>query len=53
MAPVSDAMRAQMDNDRKFYPTATSGHQENSGLNGLYLASTTLSGDGTVQAARQ
>ncbi|EEP77393.1 RfeC protein [Uncinocarpus reesii 1704] len=47
MAPVSDAMRAQMDNDRKFYPAATSGTQESSGLNGLYLASTSLGGDGT------
>ncbi|EFW15945.1 C2H2 transcription factor [Coccidioides posadasii str. Silveira] len=52
MAPVSDAMRAQMDNDRKFYPTATSGHQENSGLNGLYLASTTLSGDVSLQKGK-
>lgn len=48
MAPVSDAMRAQMDNERKYYPAASSGqHQENGGLNGLYLASTGMSGDGT------
>ncbi|WEW59741.1 hypothetical protein PRK78_005221 [Emydomyces testavorans] len=47
MTPVSEAMRAHLDSDRKFYPPATSGQQESGGLNGLYLASTSLSGDGT------
>ena len=49
--PVNDAptMHGQVENpDRKYYPAATSGNQENSGLNGLYLASTSLGGDGTL-----
>ncbi|EEH04005.1 conserved hypothetical protein [Histoplasma capsulatum G186AR] len=52
VAPVPDSMHPQVETDRKFYPTATSGQPEG-GLNGLYLASTSLGGDGTVQPARQ
>lgn len=46
MTPVNDAMHAHVDADRKYYPATTAGQQENGGLNGLYLASTSLSGDG-------
>ncbi|EZF23838.1 hypothetical protein H112_03544 [Trichophyton rubrum D6] len=53
MTPVNDGMHAHVDADRKYYPATTAGQQENGGLNGLYLASTSLSGDGTVQPARQ
>ncbi|KKZ66646.1 hypothetical protein EMCG_00209 [[Emmonsia] crescens] len=47
VAPVPDSMHSQVDTDRKFYPAATSGQPEG-GLNGLYLASTSLGGDGTL-----
>ena len=56
MAPqqVNEAppMHGQVENpDRKYYPAVTSGHhQENSGLNGLYLASTSLGGDGMLSS---
>jgi hypothetical protein len=52
MAPGHEPIHSHVDPDRKFYPTTTAGHQDN-GLNGLYLASTSLSGDGSVQPARQ
>jgi hypothetical protein len=45
MAPAHEPIHSQVDPDRKFYPTTTAGHQDG-GLNGLYLASTSLSGDG-------
>ncbi|KAJ6179597.1 hypothetical protein N7519_010058 [Penicillium mononematosum] len=45
-----EPIHAPVDHDRKFYPASTG---PESGMNGLYLASTTLSGDGTVQPARQ
>jgi hypothetical protein len=49
MAPGNENMHSQVENaDRKYYPAATSSHQENGGLNGLYLASTSLGGDGTL-----
>ncbi|KAL4965595.1 uncharacterized protein BDV14DRAFT_53031 [Aspergillus stella-maris] len=46
-----EPIQAHVDNERKYYPTTTAGAQEG-GMNGLYLAST-MSGDGTVQPARQ
>ncbi|KAK2746663.1 hypothetical protein FQN57_003007 [Myotisia sp. PD_48] len=46
--PGSDPMHAHVETDRKFYPPATAAQQENSGLNGLYLASTSLSGEGKL-----
>lgn len=46
MASGQDSIHAHVDADRKYYP-ATTGPQEGAGMNGLYLASTTLSGDGT------
>ncbi|PGH27041.1 hypothetical protein AJ80_01226 [Polytolypa hystricis UAMH7299] len=57
VAPVADSMHAQVEAaDRKFYPT-TSGQQQQQqqqqqegGLNGLYLASTSLGGDGTLDS---
>ncbi|OJD10449.1 hypothetical protein AJ78_08548 [Emergomyces pasteurianus Ep9510] len=49
VAPVPESMHPQVDTDRKFYPAATSGQPE-SGLNGLYLASTSLGGDGTLDS---
>lgn len=51
MTPVNDGMQAQVDGDRKFYPASTGGQQqqESGGLNGLYLASTSLGGDGTFR----
>ncbi|KAJ5081707.1 hypothetical protein NUU61_009971 [Penicillium alfredii] len=52
MAAGQEPIHAPVDADRKFYPATTAGGPE-SGMNGLYLASTTLSGDGTVQPARQ
>ncbi|KAJ5907562.1 hypothetical protein N7495_000244 [Penicillium taxi] len=52
MASGQESIHAPVDADRKFYPATTAGGPE-SGMNGLYLASTTLSGDGTVQPARQ
>ncbi|BCS08706.1 hypothetical protein ALUC_21076A [Aspergillus luchuensis] len=52
MASGQEPIHAHVDTERKFYPTTTAGPQEG-GMNGLYLASTTLSGDGTVQPARQ
>ena len=45
--PVHDPIHTQVDTERKFYPATTSGHQEG-GLNGLYLASASLGGDGTL-----
>ncbi|KAJ5607946.1 hypothetical protein N7537_004565 [Penicillium hordei] len=50
MAAGQEPIHAPVDHDRKFYPASTG---PESGMNGLYLASTTLSGDGTVQSARQ
>ncbi|KAF3389053.1 hypothetical protein F1880_003365 [Penicillium rolfsii] len=52
MATGQESIHAPVDADRKFYPATTAGGPE-SGMNGLYLASTTMGGDGTVQAARQ
>ncbi|KAJ5543672.1 hypothetical protein N7504_011064 [Penicillium tannophilum] len=52
MATGQESIHAPVDADRKFYPATTAGGPE-SGMNGLYLASTTMSGDGTVQPARQ
>lgn len=46
MASGQEPIHAHVDADRKFYPAST-GPQEGGGMNGLYLASTTLSGDGT------
>ncbi|KAF3482948.1 RfeC [Arthroderma uncinatum] len=51
MTPVNDGMHAHVDADRKYYPATTTGQQENGGLNGLYLASTSLSGDGGNRSA--
>ncbi|KAJ5133397.1 hypothetical protein N7526_004762, partial [Penicillium atrosanguineum] len=51
MAAGQESIHAPVDADRKFYPATTAGGHEN-GMNGLYLAST-MSGDGTVQPARQ
>ena len=45
MAAGQEPIHAPVDGDRKFYPATTGGGPE-SGMNGLYLASTTLSGDG-------
>ncbi|RHZ70676.1 hypothetical protein CDV55_108397 [Aspergillus turcosus] len=53
MASGQEPIQAQVDTERKFYPTTTTAGPQEGGMNGLYLASTTLSGDGTVQAARQ
>ncbi|KAJ5963814.1 uncharacterized protein N7479_003690 [Penicillium vulpinum] len=50
MAAGQEPIHAPVDHDRKFYPASTG---PESGMNGLYLASTTMSGDGTVQPARQ
>jgi hypothetical protein len=50
--PVHDPIQTQVDTERKFYPATSSGHQEG-GLNGLYLASASLGGDGNAQAGRQ
>lgn len=43
MAAGQEPIHAPVDHDRKFYPASTG---PESGMNGLYLASTTLSGDG-------
>lgn len=45
MAQPHDPIHSHVDPDRKFYPATTAGHHDG-GLNGLYLASTTLGGDG-------
>jgi hypothetical protein len=45
MAPSHEPIHPQIDPDRKYYPTTTAGHPDG-GLNGLYLASTGMSGDG-------
>ncbi|KAJ5666920.1 Zinc finger C2H2 [Penicillium macrosclerotiorum] len=45
MAAGQEPIHAPVDADRKYYPATTAGGPE-SGMNGLYLASTTLSGDG-------
>ena len=45
MATGQEPIHAPVDADRKFYPATTAGGPEN-GMNGLYLASTTLGGDG-------
>ncbi|KAF5014578.1 hypothetical protein F66182_14387, partial [Fusarium sp. NRRL 66182] len=45
MAPQHEPIHSHVDPDRKYYPTTTGPHQDG-GLNGLYLASTSLSGDG-------
>lgn len=44
MASGQEPIQAHVEPERKFYPTTTAG-QEN-GMNGLYLASTTLNGEG-------
>ncbi|PGH03952.1 hypothetical protein GX51_03789 [Blastomyces parvus] len=49
VAPVPDSMHSQVETERKYYPAATSGQPEG-GLNGLYLASTSLGGDGTLDS---
>ncbi|KAL4871907.1 hypothetical protein BDV12DRAFT_183461 [Aspergillus spectabilis] len=51
MPAGQEPIHAHVDAERKYYPTTTAGAQEG-GMNGLYLAST-MSGDGTVQPARQ
>ncbi|KAL3490591.1 hypothetical protein BJX62DRAFT_251932 [Aspergillus germanicus] len=51
MPAGQEPIHAHIEAERKFYPTTTAGAQEG-GMNGLYLAST-MSGDGTVQPARQ
>lgn len=53
MASGQEPIQAQVETERKFYPTTTTAGPQEGGMNGLYLASTTLGGDGTVQAARQ
>lgn len=45
MAQPHDPIHTHVDSDRKYYPATTAGHPD-AGLNGLYLASTTLGGDG-------
>ena len=45
MAPGHEPISTHVDPDRKFYPATTAGNQEN-GMNGLYMASTNMSGDG-------
>jgi hypothetical protein len=45
MAAGQESIHAPVDADRKFYPATTAGGPE-SGMNGLYLASTTMGGDG-------
>ncbi|PYI24869.1 C2H2 transcription factor [Aspergillus indologenus CBS 114.80] len=52
MAAGQEPIHAHVDAERKFYPTTTGPGPQESGMNGLYLAST-MSGDGTVQPARQ
>lgn len=44
MASGHEPMHAPVEPDRKFYPATSGGHE--GGMNGLYLASTTLGGDG-------
>jgi hypothetical protein len=46
MAPQHEPIHSHVDPDRKYYPTTTAGPHQDGGLNGLYLASTSLSGDG-------
>ncbi|KAL2003782.1 hypothetical protein VTN02DRAFT_2276 [Thermoascus thermophilus] len=53
MAPGHEPINAHVESERKYYPTTTGGPTQEGGLNGLYLASTSLGGDGTVQPARQ
>ncbi|PWY73662.1 C2H2 transcription factor [Aspergillus heteromorphus CBS 117.55] len=49
MAAGQEPIHAHVDTERKFYPTTTAGPgPQESGMNGLYLASTTLSGDGKL-----
>jgi hypothetical protein len=45
MAPGHEPTHSQVEPERKFYPSTTGGHQEG-GLNGLYLAPTSLGGGG-------
>lgn len=45
MAAGQEPIHAPVDVDRKYYPATTAGGPE-SGMNGLYLASTTMGGDG-------
>ncbi|KAH8691309.1 hypothetical protein BGW36DRAFT_431860 [Talaromyces proteolyticus] len=45
MAPGHESIHSHVDPDRKYYPATTAGHQDGT-LNGLYLASTSMSGDG-------
>ena len=47
MASGQEPIHAHVDAERKYYPTTTAGPQEG-GMNGLYLASTTLGGDGKL-----
>ncbi|OJJ46686.1 hypothetical protein ASPZODRAFT_2002042 [Penicilliopsis zonata CBS 506.65] len=53
MAAGQEPIQAHVDVERKFYPATSAGPPQEGGINGLYLASTTLAGDGTVQPARQ
>ncbi|TQB68502.1 hypothetical protein MPDQ_003351 [Monascus purpureus] len=52
MASAPEQIHAHVEPERKFYPAPTAGSHEG-GMNGLYLASTTLNGDGAVPPARQ
>jgi len=52
MPPSHEPIHSQVEPERKFYPTTTGAHQ-GGGINGLYMASTTMGGDGTVPPARQ
>jgi hypothetical protein len=46
MPPSHEPIHSQVEPERKFYPTTTGAHQEGGGMNGLYMASTTMGGDG-------
>lgn len=51
MGHGQEPVNAQVEQERKYYPSTTGAHhqQEGGGLNGLYLASTSLAGDGTLR----
>jgi hypothetical protein len=51
MATGQEPIHAPVDVDRKIYPATTAGGPEN-GMNGLYLASTTMGGDGKLTTSR-
>lgn len=48
MAPGHEPINAHVESERKYYPTTTGGPTQEGGLNGLYLASTSLGGDGML-----